>query len=204
MKTVNFSSRIIRKKGRSNLRHWYNQATETELKEGRTWYEDAMIYTQELSKEFDVKGEICAGVLSALSPNNRWERNKIDARSVLNAVKNKVRSYDIRVCTYDANKEKAFEIAKGNQAILKRSPKTYAFARNVGMMDVSYVTIDKWHLRAIQSKSKSPKDLKTSCTYRQYHMLQEDCKAVAKEYNIPSYELQATVWVTIRNTWYRN
>jgi hypothetical protein len=51
--------------------------------------------------------------VSALSPNNRWERNKVDAKAVLRAVRDGVDCADVKVCTYDANKRKAFEIAKG-------------------------------------------------------------------------------------------
>ena len=66
------------------------------------------------------------------------------------------------------------------------------------------VTIDKWHLRAIQTSSKSPKECKTSVTPLQYKNLEKDCQKVAKKYDILPSTLQAIVWVTIRNRWMLN
>jgi hypothetical protein len=197
----NLSDAKERKRMRSNLRKWWTESTFEERQEGLGWYSDAQEFAKELSTRFNVSREVSAGVISALSPNNRWERNKVDAIAVFEAVQVGVAPDRVKVCTYNANKEKAFEIAKGNKKILKQSPKTYAFARNVGEMDNKFVTIDKWHLRACQTTSKSPRKCKESCTAKQYRLLQEDCIKVAGEYGIDGHVFQATIWTTIRNRW---
>jgi len=197
----NLSDIKVRKAMRSNLRTWWNEATELEREAGVNWYSEAQSFAKELSVRFNVSREVAAGVISALSPNNKWERNKIDAVAVFEAVQAGVPMDRVKVCTYNANKEKAFEIAKGNQSILKQSPKTYAFARNVGEMDEAFVTIDKWHLRACQTISKKPKACKESCTAKQYRLLQDDCLKVAAEYGVSGHVFQATIWTTIRNRW---
>ena len=197
----NLSCPKQRKRSRSNLRMWWTEATEDEKLQGVVWYSEAQHFAKQLSVEFNVSRECAAGVISALSPNNKWERNKVDAKAVLRAVGEGLTHTDVKVCTYDANKIKAFEIAKGNQQILKQSPKTYAFARNVGEMDEAFVTIDKWHLRACQTTSKSPRECKETCTAKQYRLLQADCIKVAREYGVKPHVLQATVWTTIRNRW---
>jgi len=197
----NLSCPKARKSMRANLRKWWSESTEVEREHGRQWYTDAQNFAKELSQEFNVSREVAAGVVSALSPNNRWERNKVDAKTVLRAVRDSIEYTDVRVCTYDANKVKAFDIAKGNRAILQKSPKTYAFARNVGEMDEDYVTIDKWHLRACQTTAKSPRKCREACTAKQYQLLQSDCLAVARELGVSGHVLQATIWVTIRNRW---
>ena len=189
------------KKYRSNLRTWYNRATKDEIKQGLVWYKDAMDFAKQLSTDYGVRGEVAAGVISALSPNNRWERNKYDAVQVLMAVRDNVPMDDVRVCTYDANKAKAFAIAKGDRKILTSSPKTYAFARNVGENDSNFVTIDKWHLRACQTSSKKSKTCRESVTPKQYRIIQEETVKVAKEMGVKAYQFQAIVWVTIRNQW---
>jgi len=186
---------------RSNLRKWWAESTNEERQSGLNWYSEAQEFSNHLSVRFNVSRETSAGVISALSPNNRWERNKADAVNVFKAVQSGVSINRVKVCTYNANKEKAFEIAKGNRKILKKSPKTYAFARNVGEMDNDFVTIDKWHLRACQTSSKSPRQCKESCTAKQYRLLQSDCIKVAKEIGVEGHVLQATIWVTIRNRW---
>jgi len=197
----NLSDVKHRKAMRSNLRKWWKESTSEEREAGMVWYSEAQEFAKELSMRFNVSRETAAGVVSALSPNNKWERNKVDAVAVFEAVQVGVTPDRVKVCTYNANKEKAFEIAKGNKKILKQSPKTYAFARNVGEMDEGFVTIDKWHLRACQTTSKKPKMCKESCTAKQYRLLQSDCLAVAKELGVSGHILQATVWVTIRNRW---
>lgn len=189
------------KKYRSNLRTWYNRATKDEIKQGLTWYKDAMDFAKELSNTYDVSGEVAAGVISALSPNNKWERNKFDAVQVLMAVRDGKNMDDVKVCTYNANKAKAFAIAKGDKSILKSSPKTYAFARNVGENDSNFVTIDKWHLRACQTTSKKSKTCKESVTPKQYRIIQDETVKVANEMGVKAYQFQAIVWVTIRNQW---
>jgi len=189
------------KKYRSNLRTWYNRATKDEIKQGLVWYKDAMDFAKQLSTDYGVRGEVAAGVISALSPNNRWERNKYDAVQVLMAVRDNVPMDEVKVCTYDANKAKAFAIAKGDRKILTSSPKTYAFARNVGENDSDFVTIDKWHLRACQTSSKKSKTCRESVTPKQYRIIQEETVKVAKEMGVKAYQFQAIVWVTIRNQW---
>ena len=199
----NLSCPQARKTMRANLRKWWQESTIGEKAEGAVWYAEAQAFAGHLSQKFNVSRECAAGVVSALSPNNRWERNKMDADAVLTAVRDGVPVDQVRVCTYDANKLKAFEIAKGNRQILQKSPKTYAFARNVGEMDPMFVTIDKWHLRACQTASKSPRNCREACTPAQYRALQADCLKVAQEYGVDGHVLQATVWLTIRNRWNR-
>ena len=189
------------KKIRANIRIWFNRATESEKVEGMLWYKDAQSTASELSSIFDVSREVAAGVISALSPNNKWERNKLDAASVLSAVKSGAPMESVKVCTYSVNKAKAFAIAKGELSIERTAPKTFAFAKNVGNMDERYVTIDKWHLRACQSTSLTPKKLSESCSAKQYKQIEEATFQVASEYGLKAYELQAIVWVTIRNRW---
>ena len=197
----NLSCPKARKSMRANLRKWWSESTDAEREHGRQWYTDAQDFAKQLSQEFNVSREVAAGVISALSPNNRWERNKVDAKTVLRAVRDGIECADVKVCTYDANKSKAFAIAMGNQTILRKSPKTYAFARNVGEMDEDFVTIDKWHLRACQTTAKSPRKCREACTAKQYQLLQSDCLAVARELGVSGHVLQATIWVTIRNRW---
>ena len=193
------------KQYRKNLRVWYNRASSAELISGATWYDEANEFCTYLSEKYGISTECAAGVVSALSPNNKWDRNKIDAENVVEAYKLGWSSDMVRVCTYNANKDKAFRIlmedGTGKELTLKSSPKTFSFAMNVGKLDPNYVTIDKWHLRAMQSISLSPKELSTSCTTSQYKVLERETLRVAEEMGVNGMQFQATVWVTIRNSW---
>lgn len=202
---------MVRAALRSNLRYWYNQASDEEIQDGLNWYAKANDVASDLACDYFEKREgryiikfsplVTAGVISALSPNNKWKRNLIDAKAVLDAVAINKPSDSVKVCTYNANKLKAFEIARGNREILTKSPKTYAFAKNVGELDENFVTIDVWHLRACQTRSNKRKELQSTITPLQYKIIQEETLKVAKEFGIKGYEFQAIVWVAIRNRW---
>jgi hypothetical protein len=97
-----------------NLRGWLSLATPDDIEAGLSWYRDAMEYAKYLSVEFNVSRKVAAGVISALSPNNKWERNKIDAFTVLQAVRDGQDPGSVSVCTYGANKRKAFAINRRN------------------------------------------------------------------------------------------
>lgn len=193
----------VRKQVRRNLRHWYKSATDQERADGKVWYAEAESFCAYLSDKYSIEQEIAAGVVSALSPNNKWNRNKIDAELVIFSAINNVPAESVKVCTYSANKIKAFAIAKGDRKILMSSPKTYAFARNVGQRDSSHVTIDKWHLRACQTQSKAPMQCVENVTPKQYKLIEAETISVAKELNVNPIEFQATIWVCIKNSWNR-
>lgn len=189
------------KKVRKNLRFWFKNANQEQVLQGLHWYDDASQYASCLSSEFDTTKEIAAGVLAASSPQNKWERNKIDAYNILNAVNKNIPMDQVKVSTFNKNKYKAFEVAKGNTEILKSSPKTYAFARNIGAGDDNYVTVDRWHIRACKTISSKPKKISDSITLKQYNQIQSETVKVAREFGIKPYQLQAIVWVTIRDQW---
>ena len=198
-----FTDTQARKRIRKNLRLWWNECTPDERAHGRTWYAEAQAYAQELAREFDCTTARAAQVISAVSPNNVWERNKRDAHAVMQAVRDGVPASAVKCCTYDANKLKAFAIAQGKTEIQPKSRKTYAFAQNVGTQAPEYVTIDKWHLRAVQTLSKQPKEVRTQVTPLQYDAVAEETRKVARELGVEGYELQAAVWVAIRDRWGR-
>ena len=183
---------------KNRLNYWFDQATEQEIKDGKNWYKEAQDFAKYLSETYKIDSYVCASVISALSPNNKWQRNKIDAEVVIKAYLNGIDPENIKVCTYNANKVKAFRILKG-EIITEKSPKTHAFAMNVGLLSSDHITIDKWHLRACLTKEKT--DVVESCTNVQYRRVEKITSQLAKEKGLKGYEFQAIVWVAIRNRW---
>ena len=183
---------------KNRLTYWLNQATKEEIKDGKNWYKDAQDFAKYLSQKYSIDSYVCASVISALSPNNKWKQNKKDAETVIKAHLNNVSPESIKVCTYGANKRKAFDILDG-KVITEKSPKTHAFAMNVGLLSSEHITIDKWHLRACLTKTK--KDIVESCTAVQYRRVEKITAQLAKENGLKGYEFQAIVWVAIRNRW---
>lgn len=177
------------------------RATPQELRDGMEWYDDAMAFAQLLSDFFSITRVMAAAIISALSPNNKWERNKVDAWTLCQAYADGLTLGDFKVCTYNANKVKAWGIRSGTVAITKDTPKTYAFALNVGDRDESVVTLDKWMARAFSTTSLKPRKTPETFTSKQYDRFQTHFVNLALRLEYKPYELQAIVWVVIRNRW---
>lgn len=185
------------------LKSWYDLATDEQILLGKQWYGDAQDYAKYLSMKYNIELYVCATVISCLSPNNKWERNKIDAENVIKAWIAGIPPESIKVCTYNANKVKAF-LALDGQLISEKSPKTHAFAMNVGLKSADHITIDKWHLRACMfTPDDGIKECVESCTIVQYRRVEKITAQLAQELNLKGYELQAIIWVTIKNNWGR-
>lgn len=192
------------KKIKDNLLRWFNAAKAEEYKAGMNWYSEAQQFTHSLAKAYDLDPYKVAGVVSALSPNNKWERNKIDAATVVKAHLAGIGPDSVKVCTYNANKNKAFEILKGDTEITAKSPKTHAFAMNVGLNSPEHITVDKWHLRAcVVGPVDGVEDCAESCTAVQYRRVEAITASLAKDLDLAGYELQAIIWVTIKRVWNR-
>lgn len=187
-----------------NLQAWIDIATRRQMREGKAWYKEAQQFTRNLSKIHKVDKYIVAAVTSALSPNNKWLRNKLDANALISAFM-EGRSIDsFKVCTYNANKRKAWAIMTDGEEIAAKSPKTHAFAMNMGRLSEKHVTIDKWHIRACLCKpSEGIVDTTESVTSAQYRRIEAITARLAEENKLKAYQLQAVIWVAIKQNWNR-
>jgi len=192
-----------------NLETWYKSATRSNRKAGKSWYKDAQSFCKDTAKKYNIDSYIVASVVSALSPNNKWERNKIDAEALIGCFScgkftEKEIMENVKVCTYDANKLKAWKILREGKKISSQSPKTHAFAMNVGLLSRDHITIDKWHLRAcVCVPNDGIVDAVESCTALQYRRIEAITAKLAKRYRLKGYQLQAIIWVAIKESWNR-
>jgi hypothetical protein len=176
------------------LEHWFSKASEQDIIQGKKWYKSANKLTTSIANEYSYNNEIVASVISALSPRNKWQRNITDAKNVLNAVHNGIHHDHIKVCTFNSNKLKAFDIAKGIKFIDESSRKTFSFVKNIARLDPDYVTIDVWHLRACSTFTNVPNYPNKT----QYDQISKLTKSLAKKHNLKGYEYQAIIWCSIR------
>jgi hypothetical protein len=150
------------------------------------------------------------GVIAALSPNNKWERNCIDAEAMIKtwAIGG---DYDvIKVCTFNPNKRKAIAILEldmesvDTEAIpnILSGQKVVAFYRSI-MGDKNSVCIDG-HAYAIFigeniSTTKTPK-----ISPKLFETIQRAYQLVAKRsvdlcgVELSPTQVQAVTWVTYR------
>ena len=187
-----------------NLQAWTDIATRQQRREGKAWYKEAQKFTKNLSKIYKVDKYIVAAVTSALSPNNKWLRNKLDANALIAAFIEGRNIDSVKVCTYTFNKLKTWRIMDHGEEIAAKSPKTHAFAMNIGRLSEKHVTIDKWHIRAcLCQPSEGIVDTTETVTGAQYRRIEAITARLAEVNKLKAYELQAVIWVAIHQKWGR-
>ena len=96
----------------SNIIATFDIASCNDILAGRQWYSNALKLAVAMGDEFNVHPMTAAGVIAALSPNNRWERNVQDAENVIRAwvAGGAEAALNVKACTYGAMKKKAVDI----------------------------------------------------------------------------------------------
>jgi hypothetical protein len=88
----------------------YFQSNALDRQSGRDWYNNAHQICVDLGIKYNVSIDIVAGVIAALSPNNKWQSNIVDAEIMIRAWAADVDYNDVKVATYTINKYKAATI----------------------------------------------------------------------------------------------
>lgn len=168
----------------------YYQATKEQHNNNVNWYAVANYHAQKLSDKFNVDMFIVVGVLAALSPNNKWQRNLIDAELFLEKP-----SLTTKVCTFFGQRHKALAImqAKDVQEVrqILGGQKTQNFYENILFPHYSYaVTVDTWMYRA----AKLPPSKKN------FELIANAVTEAARQQQLMPHQYQAVVWSVIRTT----
>ena len=91
----------------------FTLATSQEVQLGCDWYPSALTIASRIANKYGLRTEVVAGVIAALSPNNRWERNIVDAEAIIKcwaAGGTRTDILNVKVCTYGKMKAKAVDI----------------------------------------------------------------------------------------------
>lgn len=144
---------------------------------------------------------MAAAVVSVLSPRNKWDRNKTDAETLVRTALSGGSLQDFAVCTFTSNKRKAWDLVlsggKGFQPEkFFKGLKTRSFYDNISCPDSRCVTIDTWAVRAARDVEER---WSGSLTPKQYKALEAEYQEVADYVGLRPMDLQAVVWVGIRN-----
>lgn len=178
-----------------NILSVLSKASAQEVTEGMNWYKDARAFCKKNAKEYNVSTEVVTACLSALSPRNKWKNNLRDCVTVLEAVRSGQNPEDVKVCTFNRNKEKAFAIVReGKPSLVQMSNKTASFFDNIKYASSEAVTVDQWAYSVYHGKQVPAKGL----TDKQYNEVVEAYREAAKIAGVKAFELQAITWVTFR------
>lgn len=189
-----------------NILAIYKMATPEEKRDGIVWYADAYRDCNRIAIDLDVPVHIVTGVVAALSPNNKWERNVTNARDLITAYMNGDDIDSVKVSTYHSMKRKAWSILDAMPdhdeviAILN-GQKIVSFYRNI--MGDDTCTIDGHARNIAYGERVGLTDDKTNIGIKEYRSLQDEYVMAAKRTRVngralKAFELQAITWVTWR------
>lgn len=160
-----------------------SRADETHIARGLMWYSKAHAEVIRLSAVSGQPAETVAAIIATLSPSVGWERNLIEAESLL-------AGEAINFSTYSSQVEKARQILADRAGIdACKGLKVRSFAANL-MLDPSYVTIDRHMLTALRYEQY--------LTRKRYLALTDAFLKFAATTPFHAYQLQAIVWLTER------
>jgi hypothetical protein len=176
------------------------QATNQDIKDGCTWYNQANDYIRQLSAEFGHQVPIVAGVLSALSPGANWVRNQHDTRSILEEGAGAI------VATYGANKRKAIDILIGTRTPEEAlgTRKTGAFYQNLLHPNSNTrVTIDRHSSRCAHGYNLTPDQaILFANTDKKYQVTESIFQEATNQ--VPElfwHQVQAITWLVYRRVY---
>ena len=183
---------------KDNILAVYEQATAGEVIDGTSWYLSARNECQAIADEHELPLHIVVGVVAALSPTNKWERNILDADAMCYVFTQGGYKEDCTPCTYKTMRDKAWSILadmpdKINTAVVLNGPKITDFyhcilGHNVCVIDGHAWCIANNDRRTLQEVPSIGKKARIE--------LQEAYRQAAEEKGMSAYEMQAITWLT--------
>lgn len=187
-----------------NIRAIYQLSTAVEKADGNSWYARAHVAALDLADRYEVTECQAIGVIAALSPRNKWERNVQDAESLIAAFVSAGAEQAglTKVCTFGSNKAKAIEVLKTVdptadevRAILSGPKLKEFFSCILGHRDE--VCIDGHAYCIWAGQRTSLKDV-PAIGVKLRRQIKADYISAAESLNVSPAALQAITWVTWR------
>ena len=185
-----------------NIKAIFKLATAAERVDGSVWYAIAHDIAQTLADEYGVSLAQTIGVIAALSPRNKWNRNVIDAESLITAfIADPESAATVKVCTFGANKAKAIKTLNAHGADLDAvlailsGPKLREFASCIAGLDD--VCIDG-HAYCIWTGGRTGLKDVPAIGVKLRREIKADYRAAAADLGITPSACQAITWCAWR------
>jgi hypothetical protein len=192
-----------------NIAGMLQLASQTDIQAGIEWYDRAHKLGVRFIHAYEgLSLGQAVGVIAALSPNNKWERNCIDAEAMIKAWHYGADPNTVKVCTFNKNKAKAAAIltlddpSSVNIAAILNGRKVVAFFKSI-MGDKEAVCVDG-HAYAIWLGERIPTTQTPSIGVALYADIARAYQLVAKRsydlcgITLSATQVQAVTWVTYR------
>jgi hypothetical protein len=179
-------------------------ASQADIIEGENWYFRANLIASEIGQRYGIDQHVVAGVIAALSPNNRWSRNVTDAEALVKAFcLGEVNLKAVKVSTFNKNKDKAIRILGGEDPRdVLGGLKVRAFYECItggNQVCVDGHAYSIWLGQRVATSSTPKISPKLYATIAQdYHLAAQQVNQITgKQYT--GSQVQAITWVTWRN-----
>jgi len=180
----------------------YKLASVADKQQGQSWYARALVFAVRLGDLYNIETTTIVGVIAALSPRNRWERNMQDAESMVKVAASGGTYKDLmklKVCTFKTGKDKAARILSENitdrDALLAtlKGPKLCEFF-NCILGDSGDVCIDG-HAYSIWVGDRITLANVPSIGKKLRQTIKADYQAAAQSLGVAPHVVQAITWV---------
>ena len=199
-----------------NIERVFKSASQERIAETRKWYQNAQDFTKAVANKLnanDLSRFKVSGVISAISPRNEWNKNKLDAENLCKEfVSNKYYQLPLfdadyhtllktKVSTFNTNKSKAVKILLNDdskiESILKGN-KLISFYRGI-IGDTEAVCIDGHAFNIASNRVTALSEVPTISDkhYKMISNVYRDAKNfINKKYNLnlKSMHLQSVTW----------
>ena len=178
----------------NRINRYMAAASASEFSQGLNWYSDARVLCAQLAERYHVSLSQVAQVISVLSPQKKWETNKLEVVALFNEVHNGVKPS----FKYFATKQMLEEckaIILGEFSIPAKRTKTYSFADNISNHNSEAVTVDRHALRVAYDDKSAKLDMVSA---KQYREAVDAYRIVAEQHGMKAYEVQAITWVVYK------
>ena len=186
-----------------NILSVFNLANAADQATGLNWYAQAKKAAAIMAQRYGIHAHEAAGVIAALSPRNKWERNLQDAENLIAAyaAAGAEGCATIKVCTFGGNKAKAVRILSAGCItdadvikILSGPKLTEFYSCIVGIQDVC---IDG-HAYAIWFGERVTLANVPSIGVKLRREIKADYVAAAEKAGISPAQMQAVTWCAWR------
>ena len=189
-----------------NIIRIYQMATPEEKRDGIVWYVKAFADCKRIALDLKVPVHIVVGVVAALSPNNKWDRNVTNARDLIEGYLNGEPVESIKVSTYHAMKHKAWSILdqmpdEDGVSLILNGQKIVSFYRNI--MGHDTCTVDGHARNIYYGERHGLTNDKSNVGKREYFEISQAYVKAGKRVRVngrslKAFEIQAITWVVWR------
>ena len=178
--------------GIENIVSCFFSGKETDRKYGRNWYPSANLWCKKQAEMLNVPMTTFVAVVAAISPSNRWERNKIDAINLFQFGRR------VNISTYNSNKRKALNIIKTNDVNLLHGPKVMSFYNCIMRPKANLVVVDRHAYRVFVGRYVTDDKINISASeYNRIVLAYKEASRITKQYPAA---IQASTWMIYRNS----